>query len=106
MIGSGNALLRPVTPLNAGTRQATTPYRQGTTINQHSTPMAMTALTGTRLLVASRYTGEPVTARSRDNANFIGAAEVTEAVPQKKCATTAMNSRSSAKALPIGSVQM
>jgi len=33
-------------------------------------------------------------------------AEVTEAVPQKNCATTAMNRRNSAQALPSEVVQM
>ena len=73
---------------------------------QASTPMAMTALTGTRLRATLRHSREPGTARSRENANIIRDADVTDAVPQKNCATTAMSSRNSAHALPSEVVQM
>src|SRR5215217_3391329 len=39
----------------------------------------------------------PGTARSRENANIIRDAEVTDAVTQKNCATTQMKSRASAQ---------
>ena len=73
---------------------------------QDSTAIAITALTGTRLPATLRHSREPGTARSRENANIIRDAEVTEAVPQNNCATTAMNSRNSAQALPSEVVQM
>ena len=38
--------------------------------------------------------------------SFIRDAEVTDAVPQKNCATTAMSSRNSAHAFPSDVVQM
>ena len=75
-------------------------------ISQLRTPIARTAFTGTRLRATRRQVDEPGTARSRENANIIRDAEVTEAVPQKNCATTAMSSRNSAQVLPIEVVQM
>ena len=48
----------------------------------------------------------PGTARSREKANIIREAEVVEAIVQKHCATTAMNSKNSAQPLLIDAVQM
>ena len=75
-------------------------------ISQARMPIASTALTGTRLRATLRQSLEPGTARSRENANIIRDADVTDAVPQKNCATTAMSSRNSAQALPSEVVQM
>ncbi len=61
---------------------------------------------GTRLRATLRHTFEPGTARSREKANIIRDAEVTDAVPQKNWATTAIRSRNSAQALPSDVVQM
>ena len=75
-------------------------------ISQARTPIASTALTGTRLRATLRHSLEPGTARSREKANIIRDADVTDAVPQKNCATTAISSRNSAQALPSDVVQM
>src|SRR2546421_1795194 len=48
----------------------------------------------------------PGTARSREKANIIREADVTEAMVQKHCARTAMKSRNSAHLRPIESCQM
>jgi hypothetical protein len=48
------------------------------------------------LRATRRQIREPGTAPSRENANIIRDADVTDAVPKKNCATTAMNSRNSA----------
>src|SRR5438067_13858654 len=48
----------------------------------------------------------PGTARSRENANIIREADVTEAIVQKHCAIAAMKSRNSAHFLPIDVCQM
>src|SRR6476469_4734729 len=61
-----------------------------------STTIAVTANTGTRLLATRRHVRCPGIAPSRENANIIRDAEVTDAVPQKNCATTAITSRNSA----------
>ncbi len=66
----------------------------------------MTALTGTRLLATLRHSAENGTARSRENANIIRDADVTEAVPQNSIAITVMNSRNSVHVSPRDSVQM
>src|SRR4030088_1928117 len=48
----------------------------------------------------------PGIAPSRENANIILDADVTDAVPQKNCATTAITSRNSAHFLPMDVCQM
>src|SRR5437588_12257399 len=67
-----------------------------------STQIAATVYTGTRsrrdTCLHSRCPG---TAPSRENANIIREADVTDAVVQKHCATTAMKSRNSAHRRPI-----
>ena len=73
---------------------------------QDSTQIAITALTGTRRRETLRHSRDQGTAPSRENANIIRDAEVTEAVPQNSWATTAMNSRNSAHVSPSDSVQM
>src|SRR5579864_9143006 len=68
--------------------------------------MPQTAYTGTRFRLTRRHQWWPGIAPSRENANIIRDAEVTEAVPQKNCATTAMRSRNSAHFLLIDVSQM
>src|SRR3954452_21873525 len=68
----------------------------GSMSSQASTPIATTARYGTRLLATVRHRKWPGTALSRENANIIRDADVTDAVPQKNCATTAITSRNSA----------
>src|SRR5207253_5190563 len=64
--------------------------------------IAATVNTGTRSRRDTRFHSRcPGTAPSRENANIIREAEVTDAIVQKHCATTAMKSRSSAHLLPI-----
>src|SRR5512134_3840301 len=53
--------------------------------------------TGTRCRETRRQSVCPGTARSRENANIIREADVTDAVTQKNCATTQMKSSSSAQ---------
>src|ERR1044072_1126033 len=71
-----------------------------------STPIAQTANTGTRCGATRRQSWCPGTARSRENANIIREAEVTEAVRQNICATQQMKSRISAQGSLIDVVQM
>ena len=71
-----------------------------------STQIAQTVLTGIRsLLETTRHHLWPGTAPSRENANIIREAEVTEAIVQKSCATTAIKSRNSAQLSLIAVVQ-
>src|SRR5436305_6359233 len=53
-----------------------------------------------------RHTWWPGTARSREKANIIRDADVTEAIVQKHCAIAAMKSRNSAHFFPIELCQM
>src|SRR6266545_101919 len=72
-----------------------------------STQIAQTVFTGTRSRFETlRQSWCPGTARSRENANIMRDADVTEAIVQKTCATTAMKSRNSAQRLLIEVSQM
>src|SRR5436309_8924553 len=73
-----------------------------------STAIAITALTGTRCvrLTLRKNVRPPGTAPSRENANIIREAAVTDAVPQKNCATQTMNSVNSAQRVPSACCQM
>src|SRR5437588_9807883 len=70
--------------------------------------MATTALTGTRCrrLTLRKNVRPPGTAPSRENANIILDAAVTDAVPQKNCATQTITRRNSAHLLPSDVCQM
>src|SRR5688572_20154612 len=61
---------------------------------------------GTRFFATRRQSVWPGTARSRENANIIRDAEVTDAVTQKNCATTQTKSSASAQFWPIDSAQI
>ena len=69
-------------------------------------PIAHTAATGTRFGATLRQSRCPGTARSRENANIIRDADVTDAVRQNICATQQMKSRISAQVSLIDVVQM
>ena len=69
-------------------------------------PMPNTEFTGTRRFDTFRQSGWPGTARSREKANIIRDADVTDAVRQKNCATTQTKSRISAQFWLIDSVQI
>src|SRR5881275_250415 len=72
-----------------------------------STAIAITAFTGTRCLrLTLRQSCRPGTAPSRENANIILEAAVTDASPQKNCATHAITSRNSAHFVLIDVCQM
>src|SRR5436309_5019829 len=73
-----------------------------------STAIAITALTGTRCvrLTLRKNVRPPGTAPSRENANIIRDAAVTDAAPQKNCATQAITSKNSAHCLLIDVRQM
>ena len=60
----------------------------------------------TRFGATLRHNWCPGTARSRENANIIREADVTDAVRQNICATQQMKSRISAQVSPIDVVQM
>src|SRR5919201_3150103 len=69
--------------------------------------IAQTVYTGMRSTFDTRrHSWCPGTARSRENANIIREAEVTDAIVQNVCATTAMKSRNSAQRLLIDVSQM
>ena len=68
--------------------------------------MAMTAMCGTRLLATRRQSWCPGTARSRENANSILDAEVTEAVRQKNCATQQMARMNVPQLCPMAATQL
>src|SRR5919201_6868746 len=74
------------------------PFQSVGIINANeSTQIAATVLIGTRSRFETfRQIWYPGTARSRENANIIRDAEVTDAIVQKHCATTAMKSMNSA----------
>ena len=61
---------------------------------------------GTRFAATLLQSGCPGTARSRENANIIREADVTEAVTQKNCAMTQMKSSASAQFWLIDSAQI
>src|SRR5215203_6979649 len=61
---------------------------------------------GTRFFATRRQSVWPGTARSRENANIIREADVTDAVTQKNCATTQMKSRASDQRWLIDSAQI
>src|SRR5215470_4733741 len=71
-----------------------------------STPIASTAFAGTRLGLTFRQSRWPGTAPSRENANIMRDADVTDAVRQNNCATQQMNRRNSAQAVLIDVCQM
>ena len=74
---------------------------------QESTAIAhdrSTRARGSRL--TRRHQRWPGMAPSRENANIIREADVTDAVPQKNCATTAITSRNSAHFVLIDVCQM
>src|SRR5438045_1500426 len=71
------------------------------------TQVAHTVKIGVRYFFETlRQSWCPGTARSRENANIIREADVTEAIVQKHCAIAAMKSRNSAHFLPIDVCQM
>src|SRR5436190_2725741 len=70
------------------------------------TPIAITAMYGTRLRAMRRHCCCPGTARSRENANIIRDADVTDAVRQNICAMQQMKSRISAQFWLIDVCQM
>src|SRR4051795_7722119 len=70
------------------------------------TAIAATAYVGTRFAETRRHRFRPGTAPSRENANIIRDAAVTDAAPQKNCATQAITSRNSAHCLLIDVRQM
>src|SRR5262245_1410492 len=69
-------------------------------------PIAQSAATGTRLGAILRQSVCPGTARSRENANIIREADVTDAVRQNICATQQTKSRMSAHVSLIEVAQM
>src|SRR5829696_3619618 len=68
--------------------------------------IAITAMCGTRFRPTRRQSRWPGTAPSRENANSIREADVSEAVTQKNCATTQMKSSASAQFWLIDSDQI
>src|SRR5262245_46708627 len=70
------------------------------------TTIAQTAFRGTRFRATLRHSWLPGTAPSREKANIIRDAEVTDAVRQKNCATTQMKSSASDQFSLIDSVQI
>src|SRR6187455_279661 len=69
-------------------------------------PMPATDQRGMRFRATRRQSECPGTARSRENANIILDADVTDAVRQKNCATTQMKSSASAQLWLIDSAQI
>src|SRR5688572_1015598 len=69
-------------------------------------PMPATDHRGIRFLATRRQSVCPGTARSREKANIMRDAEITEAVRQKNCATTQMKSKASAQFWLIDSAQI
>src|SRR5215218_7697815 len=68
--------------------------------------IAITDSCGTRLRPTCRHSLWPGTAPSREKANIIREADVTDAVTQKNCATTQMKSRASDQCWLIDSAQI
>src|SRR3954454_21111219 len=70
------------------------------------TPIARTARYGTRFGAIRRHSRCPGTAPSRENANIIRDADVTDAVRQKNCAIQQMKSRNVPQLWPIAATQL
>src|SRR3954451_17048099 len=70
------------------------------------TPIARTARYGTRFGAIRRHSRCPGTASSRENANIIRDADVTDAVRQKNCAIQQMKRSASAHVWLIAVCQM
>ena len=70
------------------------------------TQIAMTAKCGMRLRPTRRHIACPGTARSRENANSIRDADVTDAVRQNIWATQQMKSRNVPQLWPIAATQL
>src|SRR5919198_657875 len=85
-----------------------TPFASVGSIRAHaSTQIAPTAKTGTRSARATFFHSRcPGTAPSREKANIMREADVTDALPQKSCATQATKSRNSAHLVLIEFSQM
>src|SRR5919109_5141208 len=85
-----------------------TPLARVGSMSAHaSTQIAATAKTGTRSALATRFQSWcPGTAPSREKANIMRDADVTEAFPQKSWATQAMKSKNSAQFALIDVSQM
>src|SRR5919106_1069845 len=96
-IGRPNAMKRPMNSLAS----------VGSISAQARTQMAATAYTGTRSARATLLQSWwPGTARSRENANSMRDADVTDALPQNNWPTQAMNRRPSAQVELIEFSQM
>src|SRR3954454_17468379 len=82
-------------------------FHQVGTISRNASPqMHQTALTGWRFEPSWRQVRWNGVAPSRENANSIREAEVTEAMPQNSWATTAMKSMNSAHLLDVAVCHM
>src|SRR5919198_6593819 len=82
-------------------------FSVGSSSSHERTQIPQMAFTGTRSRLETwRQSWCPGRARSRENANIIREADVTEAMVQKHCAIAAMKSRNSAHLLPIEVSQM
>src|SRR5689334_19314573 len=81
-------------------------HQVGTISRNDSVQMHHTEYTGWRCEPSRRHVAWNGVAPSRENANSIREAEVTEAMPQNSWATTAMNSMNSAHLLDVAVCQM
>src|SRR5581483_10729095 len=108
MIGSKNATYRPITAIDVPTAYPTIGFFSVGIINAHDRKqIAQIEFTGTRSPFDTlRQSWCPGMARSRENANIMREAEVTDAMPQKNWATQAIRSRNSAHFVPMAFCQM
>src|SRR6185312_4305077 len=107
MTGSTNAMYRPITAIDVPTAYPTIGFfNVGSISAQDRKQMPQTEFTGTRSRETRRQSWCPGTARSRLKANIIRDADVTDARPQKNCATHAITSRNSAHLSPMEVCQM
>ena len=81
-------------------------HHVGTISSHERVPIANTATHGTRFFAIRRHMRQPGTAPSREKANIIRDADVTDAVRQNIWATTAMKSKISAQCVLIDVCQM
>src|SRR5947199_8985363 len=100
-------MYRPMTAIEVAARYAELFHSDGTTRTVEQTTHSQMELVGVPVRgLTLRQIREPGSAPSRLNAYDIRELAVTEAIPQKNCATTQMNSRNSPVRRPAASMKI
>src|SRR2546421_4216197 len=100
-------MYRPMTAIEVAARYAELLHSDGTTSTVEQTTHSQMELVGVPVRgLTRRQMREPGSAPSRLNAYDMRELAVTEAIPQKNCATTQMNSRNSPSRRPEASMKI